>query len=75
MKTPTRLRPKRKKVMFMATAVSERKKPDEVRASELARESGAPELLVGYLARIGRGGLLTPRRRYPSQGGHVAGEP
>jgi RNA polymerase primary sigma factor len=44
----------------MATAVSERKKLDEIRAAGW-QESGAPELLVGYLARIGRGGLLTPQ--------------
>jgi hypothetical protein len=37
--------------MFMATTVSERKKPDEVRQAEW-QESEAPELLVGYLARI-----------------------
>jgi RNA polymerase primary sigma factor len=44
--------------MFMATAVSERKKLDEIRAASW-QESGAPELLVGYLTKIGRGGLLT----------------
>ena len=31
----------------------------------------APELLVGYLARIGRGRLLSPQEGYLSQGGHV----
>jgi RNA polymerase primary sigma factor len=46
--------------MFMATTVSERKKRDEIR-SEGWHESEAPELLVGYLARIGRGRLLSPR--------------
>jgi RNA polymerase primary sigma factor len=45
--------------MFMATTVSEQK-PDEVRAVAW-QESEAPELLVGYLARIGRDRLLTPR--------------
>jgi RNA polymerase primary sigma factor len=43
----------------MATTVSEQK-PDEVRAAAW-QESEAPELLVGYLAKIGRGRLLTPR--------------
>jgi RNA polymerase primary sigma factor len=46
--------------MFMVTTASERKKLNEVRATEW-QESGAPELLVGYLARIGQGKLLTPR--------------
>jgi RNA polymerase primary sigma factor len=44
--------------MFMATAVSERKTLDEIRAASW-QESGAPELLAGYLTKIGRGGLLT----------------
>jgi RNA polymerase primary sigma factor len=42
----------------LMTTVSERKEPDEV-TSEGWRESAALELLVGYLARIGRGRLLT----------------
>jgi RNA polymerase primary sigma factor len=46
--------------MFMVTTASERKKLNEVRATEW-QESGAPELLVGYLARIGQGKLLTPQ--------------
>jgi RNA polymerase primary sigma factor len=46
--------------MFMATTVSERKKLDEVREAG-RQESEAPELLVGYLARIGRGRLLSPQ--------------
>lgn len=44
----------------MATSVSERKKPDEIRA-EGWQGSEAPELLVGYLTRIGRGRLLSAR--------------
>jgi RNA polymerase primary sigma factor len=44
----------------MVTTASERKKLNEVRATEW-QESGAPELLVGYLARIGQGKLLTPQ--------------
>jgi RNA polymerase primary sigma factor len=46
--------------VLMATSVSERKKPDEIRA-EGWQGSEAPELLVGYLARIGRGRLLSAR--------------
>jgi RNA polymerase primary sigma factor len=42
----------------MATTVSELKKLDEVREAAW-QESEAPELLAGYLARIGRGRLLT----------------
>ena len=45
----------------MATIVSERKKPDEVRKAKSQEESEAPELLVRYLARIGRGRLLRPQ--------------
>jgi len=44
----------------MATIVSERKKPGEARAAG-RQESETPELLVGYLARIGRGRLLSPQ--------------
>jgi RNA polymerase primary sigma factor len=44
----------------MTTIVSERKQPDE--ASQAGwQESEAPELLVGYMARIGRGRLLSAR--------------
>ena len=43
----------------MATIVSERKKPDEDRTAGW-QQSETPELLVGYLARIGRGRLLSP---------------
>src|SRR5215207_9900283 len=43
----------------MATTVSERKNPGEEVRSAVWRESEAPELLAGYLARIGRGKLLT----------------
>jgi hypothetical protein len=39
--------------------VSERKKPDEVRQAGSQESAQAPELLVGYLARIGRGRLLS----------------
>ena len=45
--------------MFMATTVSERKKLDEVRPPVGRRELETPELLAGYLAKIGRGRLLT----------------
>jgi RNA polymerase primary sigma factor len=44
----------------MATIVSERKKPDEDRTAG-RQQSETPELLVGYLARIGRGRLLSPQ--------------
>jgi RNA polymerase primary sigma factor len=44
----------------MATTVSERKKPDEDRTAGW-QQSETPELLVGYLARIGRGRLLSPQ--------------
>jgi RNA polymerase primary sigma factor len=46
-------------VMFMSPTVSERKKLDEIRPPVGRRESETPELLAGYLARIGRGRLLT----------------
>jgi RNA polymerase primary sigma factor len=46
--------------MFMTTIVSDRSKPDEIRQAE-RQESEAPELLVGYMARIGRGRLLSAR--------------
>src|SRR5215208_139839 len=46
--------------MFMAPTVSERKKLDEIRPPAGRRELETPELLAGYLARIGRGRLLTP---------------
>jgi RNA polymerase primary sigma factor len=46
--------------VLMTTTVSERTKPDGV--SEAGwQESEAPDLLVGYLARIGRGRLLSHR--------------
>jgi RNA polymerase primary sigma factor len=45
--------------MFMSPTVSERKKLDEIRPPVGRRESETPELLAGYLARIGRGRLLT----------------
>jgi RNA polymerase primary sigma factor len=47
--------------MFMTTTVSERKRRDEIRSSEW-QASEAPELLVGYLATIGRGRLLSPQQ-------------
>ncbi len=47
--------------VLMATIVSERKKPGEARAAGW-QEPETPELLVGYLARIGRGSLLTPQQ-------------
>jgi RNA polymerase primary sigma factor len=46
--------------VLMATIVSERKKPDEDRTAGWQR-SETPELLVGYLARLGRGRLLSPQ--------------
>jgi hypothetical protein len=52
--------------MFVATTVSERKKVDESRSAGW-QELEAPDLLVGYMARIGRGRLLTPIRKTPSQ--------
>jgi RNA polymerase primary sigma factor len=45
--------------MFMSPTVSERKKLDEIRPPVGRQESETPELLAGYLARIGRGKLLT----------------
>jgi RNA polymerase primary sigma factor len=41
--------------------VSELKKLDELRAAGWQESAEAPELLVGYLAKIGRGRLLTPQ--------------
>jgi RNA polymerase primary sigma factor len=49
----------RKWVVFMAPTVSERKKLDEVRPLVRRQELETPELLAGYLAKIGRGRLLT----------------
>src|SRR5215211_4561150 len=45
----------------MRTIFSERNKPDEVRQAEW-QESEAPEPLAGYLARIGRGRLLSAQQ-------------
>jgi RNA polymerase primary sigma factor len=47
--------------MFMATTVSERTKLDELRAAGWQQSSEAPELLAGYLQKIGRGKLLAHR--------------
>jgi RNA polymerase primary sigma factor len=47
--------------LMATTTGSERKKPDEVRQAKWQEESEAPELLAGYLARIGRGKLLSPQ--------------
>jgi RNA polymerase primary sigma factor len=47
--------------LMATTTVSERKKPDEVRQAKWQEDSEAPELLAGYLARIGRGRLLSPQ--------------
>src|SRR5919112_2091460 len=44
--------------MFMATTVSNRKKVDGSRSAGW-QDSEAPDLLAGYMARIGRGRLLT----------------
>jgi RNA polymerase primary sigma factor len=52
---------KREKEKFMTTTGSEPKKPDEARSAGW-HESEAPELLAGYLAKIGRGSLLTPQQ-------------
>ena len=43
----------------MATTVRERKRLDKVRPPVGRRESETPELLAGYLAKIGRSRLLT----------------
>jgi RNA polymerase primary sigma factor len=45
----------------MATTISERKRLDQIRAAGWQRSSNAPELLAGYLAKIGKGRLLTPQ--------------
>src|SRR3954449_8565996 len=45
--------------MCMAPTVCERKRLDEVRPTKQREELETPELLAGYLARIGRGRLLT----------------
>jgi RNA polymerase primary sigma factor len=47
--------------MFMTTTVSERKRLEEIRSAGW-QESEAPELLASYLARIGRGSLLSPHQ-------------
>jgi RNA polymerase primary sigma factor len=46
---------------LMATTVSEPTTLDEIRAAGWQESSNAPELLAGYLAKIGRGRLLTHR--------------
>jgi RNA polymerase primary sigma factor len=51
----------REQAMFMATNVSDRKKLDESRSAGWQESSEAPELLAGYMARIGKGRLLTHR--------------
>ena len=43
----------------MATTVFERKKVDESRSAGWQESSDAPDLLAAYMARIGRGRLLT----------------
>ena len=49
--------------VLMTTIVSERNKPDEVlQAKRRQQESEAPELLAGYMARIGRGRLLSAQQ-------------
>ena len=45
--------------MFMTSAVYRTKRLDEVRPLPGRRESETPELLASYLAKIGRGRLLT----------------
>src|SRR3954468_5720173 len=45
--------------MCMAPTVCERKKLDEVRPAKRREELETPELLAGYLKKIGRGRLLT----------------
>src|SRR5215210_1348551 len=45
--------------MFMTSAVYRTKRLDEVRPPPGRRESETPELLASYLAKIGRGRLLT----------------
>jgi hypothetical protein len=56
--------------VLMTTTVSERKKPDEVRQAG-RQESDAPELLVGYLEKIGRDRLLTSREKISLSSEHV----
>src|SRR5919112_1061805 len=46
---------------LMATTASEQTTLDEIRQAEWQRSSEAPELLTGYLAKIGRGKLLAPQ--------------
>jgi hypothetical protein len=45
----------------MATTASEQTTLDEIRQAEWQRSSEAPELLTGYLAKIGKGKLLAPQ--------------
>jgi RNA polymerase primary sigma factor len=46
---------------LMATTASEQTTLDEIRQAEWQRSSEAPELLTGYLAKIGKGKLLAPQ--------------
>jgi hypothetical protein len=55
----------------VASAVYQTKRPDEVRPPAGRQEElQTPELLAGYLAKIGRDRLLTLERRSPSPGEH-----
>ena len=45
----------------MATTASEQRTLDEIRQAKWQRSSNAPELLTGYLAKIGKGKLLAPQ--------------
>src|ERR687889_363449 len=46
---------------LMATTASEQTTLDEIRQAKWQRSSEAPELLTGYLAKIGKGKLLAPQ--------------
>src|SRR5215207_3825891 len=45
--------------MFMTSAVYQTKRLDEIRPAKRRKELETPELLAGYLKKIGRGRLLT----------------
>jgi hypothetical protein len=56
----------------MTPTVCQTEKLDGVWPSAGRREElETPELLAGYLAKIGRGKLLTTKRRSPLPGGHA----
>src|SRR5215213_10293531 len=65
--------------MFMTSAVYRTKRLDEVRPPPGRRESETPELLASYLAKIGRGSLLTHQEEISlskrARDGHGPGNP